>query len=78
MYAFCDKIEAKKAYSVEEHIASLGIHLEESELAALLKMSAETGKEEKVYLYLHKLRNSVRCTTVKTSKIIEKFLFIVI
>ncbi|MCL7050911.1 hypothetical protein MKW94_025161 [Papaver nudicaule] len=73
LFAFCHKTEAEKAYSVEEHMVSLGIHLEESELAALLKVSVETGNEEKVYSYLHKLRNCVRCTTVKTSEIIESW-----
>ncbi|OVA03593.1 Ribonuclease Zc3h12a-like [Macleaya cordata] len=73
LFAFCHNLEAEKAYSVEEHMVSLGIHPEESELAALLKVSSETGREEKVYSYLQKLRNCVRCTSVSTSEIIERW-----
>ncbi|KAI3924841.1 hypothetical protein MKW98_031092 [Papaver atlanticum] len=73
LFAFCHKMEAEKAYSVEDHMVSLGINLEESELSALLKVSVETGNQEKVYSYLHKLRNCVRCTSVKTSDIIESW-----
>ena len=41
-------------------MGKVGVSLEEPELAALLKVSSETGNGERVYGYLHKLRNVVR------------------
>uniref|UniRef100_A0A7N2KM33 PROP1-like PPR domain-containing protein n=1 Tax=Quercus lobata TaxID=97700 RepID=A0A7N2KM33_QUELO len=38
-------------------MGKVGVSLEEPELAALLKVSSETGNGERVYGYLHKLRN---------------------
>lgn len=71
LHCFCGKLEAEKAYEVENHMGLKGVSLEESELAALLKVSSETGIGERVYQYLHKLRNTVRCVNEATAKIIE-------
>ncbi|KAL0417612.1 UNVERIFIED_CONTAM: Proteinaceous RNase P 2 [Sesamum radiatum] len=40
LICFCGSGEADKAYEVEEHVKSVGLHLEEPELAALLKVRA--------------------------------------
>ncbi|XP_021901421.1 proteinaceous RNase P 2 [Carica papaya] len=70
---FCENLEDGKAYEVEEHMDRMNVSLEEAEMAALLKVSAEVGKEERVYRYLHKLRGSVRCVSKETAKIIENW-----
>ncbi|KAE8037461.1 hypothetical protein FH972_010048 [Carpinus fangiana] len=72
LMCFCENLEAEKAYEVEEHMGVMGVSVEESELAALLKVSAETGRGERVYGYLHKLRNSVRSVGESTVKFIEE------
>ncbi|PKI40539.1 hypothetical protein CRG98_039099 [Punica granatum] len=71
LYWFCDNSEAEKAYEVEEHMASAGLTPEEPGLMALLRVSAEVGRDEKVYEYLHKLRNCVRSVSEATAKAIE-------
>ncbi|PON41394.1 Protein-only RNase P, C-terminal [Parasponia andersonii] len=71
LYCFCEKLEAEKAYELEEHMGSVGVSPEEPELAALLKVSAETKREDRVYLYLHKLRSSVRSVGESTAKLIR-------
>ncbi|WVZ01451.1 hypothetical protein V8G54_027520 [Vigna mungo] len=48
LFCFCEMLDADKAY-------------EEAELAALLKVSARSGRADNVYEYLHKLRSCVRC-----------------
>ncbi|KAJ8767717.1 hypothetical protein K2173_020657 [Erythroxylum novogranatense] len=74
LFCFCEKLEAEKAYEVEEHMGKMGISLEEPELTALLKVSAETGRQQKVYGYLHKLRKTVSCVKKETAKVIEDWL----
>lgn len=71
LFCFCEKSEAEKAYEVEEHMGMVGVSLEEPEIAALLKVSVETGNGERVYGYLHKLRNVARCVSESTAKNIE-------
>ncbi|KAJ7981147.1 proteinaceous RNase P 1 [Quillaja saponaria] len=71
LFCFCENLDAGKAYEVEEHMGVAGISLEEAEISSLLKVSADTGKEERVYGYLHKLRSSVRCVSESTAKNIE-------
>lgn len=68
---FCVNLEAEKAYGVEEHMGLLGVSLEEAELVALLKVSVETGREGRVYSYLHKLRVALGCVSEDTTKVIE-------
>lgn len=45
LYCFCDKLVAEKAYEVEEHMVTMGVALEEAEIRALLKVSADRGKK---------------------------------
>ncbi|KAI3420531.1 Ribonuclease P [Psidium guajava] len=71
LYCFCGTLEADRAYEVEEHMQRVGLSLEEPELSALLRVSAETGREERVYEYLHKLRDCVRCVSEGTAKLVE-------
>ncbi|XP_059659383.1 proteinaceous RNase P 2 isoform X2 [Cornus florida] len=73
LFCFCKNSDADKAYSVEEHMLSNGLQPEEPELAALLKVSVENRREQKVYAYLHKLRGSVRCVSESTMEIIEEW-----
>jgi proteinaceous RNase P len=71
LFCYCEKLEGDKAYEVEEHMRRIGVGLEEGEIAALLKVSVETRREERVYGYLQKLRKMVRCVREETAKVIE-------
>ncbi|XP_052187073.1 proteinaceous RNase P 2-like isoform X2 [Diospyros lotus] len=71
LVCYCKNLEAEKAYNVEEHMVSAGVNPEELELAALLKVSVETGNEKKVYQYFHKLRANLRLVSESTAEIIE-------
>ena len=71
IFAFCNELEAEKAYDVENHMISMGISSEEAEIAALLKVSAKKGKGEKVYEYLLKLRNCAGSVSLSTAEILE-------
>uniref|UniRef100_A0A1J3GNL2 Proteinaceous RNase P 2 n=2 Tax=Noccaea caerulescens TaxID=107243 RepID=A0A1J3GNL2_NOCCA len=73
LLCFCEKLEAEKGYEVEEHMDDAGIALEEAEISALLKVSSATGRENKVYRYLHKLREYVGCVCEETSKVIDEW-----
>ncbi|CAH2078328.1 unnamed protein product [Thlaspi arvense] len=73
LLCFCERLEAEKSYEVEEHMDASGIALEEVEISALLKVSVVTGRENKVYRYLHKLRECVGCVSEETSKVIEEW-----
>lgn len=71
LFTFCQKSDVEKAYEVEEHMVGMGVNLEEPQLAVLMKVSGEFGKAEKVYSYLQRMRNSVRCVSGLTAEIIE-------
>lgn len=71
LFAFCRQLEADKAYALANHMVSSAIVPEEPEIAALLDVSAKVGREEKVYEYLHMLRNNVRCVSSSTAGILE-------
>ncbi|CAN7109435.1 unnamed protein product [Brassica rapa subsp. narinosa] len=73
LLCYCERLEAEKGYEVEEHMEASGIVLEEVEISALLKVSAATGRENKVYRYLHKLREYVGFVSEETSKVIEEW-----
>ncbi|RDX61884.1 Proteinaceous RNase P 3, partial [Mucuna pruriens] len=73
LFCFCEALDADKAYEVEEHMNGAGVSLEEAEFAALLKVSARSGRADKVYEYLHKLRSSVRCVSESTAAVIEEW-----
>ncbi|KAJ6708118.1 hypothetical protein OIU85_028398 [Salix viminalis] len=71
LFCYCENLDSDKAYEVEEHMGRMGVGLEEGEIAALLKVSVETRREERVYGYLQKLRKVVRCVREETAKVIE-------
>ncbi|XP_074579897.1 proteinaceous RNase P 2-like [Curcuma longa] len=71
LFAFCRQLEAEKAYALENHMVSSAVVPEEPEIAALMDVSAKVGREEKVYEYLHMLRNNVRCVSSSTARILE-------
>ncbi|XVF46888.1 hypothetical protein PTKIN_Ptkin03bG0064300 [Pterospermum kingtungense] len=71
LLCFCQKLEAEKAFEVEEEINKMGLSLEEPQIAALLKLSADTGRADRVYNYLQKLRSSVRWVSEETAKVLE-------
>ncbi|ONK77599.1 uncharacterized protein A4U43_C02F8350 [Asparagus officinalis] len=73
IFSFCNGLEAEKAYEVENHMISMGVSAEESEIAALLKVSAKKGKGEKVYEYLLKLRNCAGSVNSSTAEILENW-----
>ncbi|KAG9140342.1 hypothetical protein Leryth_018506 [Lithospermum erythrorhizon] len=68
---FCGNGNVEKAFLVEEHMLEHGVYPEEPELAALLRVSIEAGRGDKVYYLLHKLRTSVRQVSPSTADAIE-------
>lgn len=74
LFAFSRTAEgAEKAYSVEEHMVSMGVYPEEPELAALLKVSSEAGRDDKVYEFLHKLRRIVGSVRPSTAEVVREW-----
>ncbi|KAK3163113.1 hypothetical protein QOZ80_1BG0097820 [Eleusine coracana subsp. coracana] len=63
--------DAAKAYAVEAHMAASGVSPEEPELAALLDVSSTAGYADKVYEYMHKLRQAVDCVNEETAQVVE-------
>ncbi|KAH9608418.1 hypothetical protein KSS87_021352 [Heliosperma pusillum] len=70
---FSSNGELEKAFAVEKHMLENGVHPEELELEALLKVSIQSGKADKVYYVLHKLRPMVRSVSPSTAELIEKW-----
>ncbi|PKI60266.1 hypothetical protein CRG98_019321 [Punica granatum] len=70
---FCNTGDVERAFEVENHMLEHGVYPEEPELEALLRVSVETRKGEKVYYLLHKLRTSVRKVSPSTAELIEKW-----
>eukprot|EP00249_Psilotum_nudum_P024119 c29098_g1_i3 orf=117-2468(+) len=73
LYTYCENGEVEKAFEVDAHMLAAGILPEESELAALLKLSVESGLDDKVYLVMHRLRTTVRELSPSTVGIIAKW-----
>eukprot|EP01018_Ginkgo_biloba_P001298 Gb_29287 [translate_table: standard] len=73
LFGFCKNMEAEKAYEVDAHMVASGVQPEELELEALLKLSAEACRQEKVYSILQRLRADVRQVSPSTSKTIEQW-----
>ncbi|TYI17176.1 hypothetical protein ES332_A07G005700v1 [Gossypium tomentosum] len=65
--------DVNKAFEVEKHMLEHGVQPEEPELEALLRVSVEAGKGDKVYYLLHKLRTSVRKISPSTADIIVRW-----
>ncbi|KAH9311301.1 hypothetical protein KI387_026336, partial [Taxus chinensis] len=73
LLAFCKRREADKAYEVDEYMVSKGVKPEEEELCALLRLSIEVGRQEKVYSLMHRLRATVRQVSPFTCEVIEQW-----
>ncbi|KAL9224508.1 hypothetical protein vseg_000534 [Gypsophila vaccaria] len=65
--------ELEKAFAVEKDMLENGVLPEEPELEALLRVSVESAKADKVYYVLHKLRTIVRSASPSTAELIEKW-----
>jgi proteinaceous RNase P len=73
LFCFCELVDADKAFEVEEHMNCVGVSLEETEITALLKVSAKKGRADRVYMYLHKLRSRVRRVEESMTTLIEEW-----
>lgn len=73
LFVFCKKKEADKAYEVDDYMVGRGIQPEEDELEALLRLSVEVGRVDKVYSLLHRLRVKVRQVSASTCDVIEQW-----
>lgn len=71
LFGFCRKLMPKEAYEVDSHMAASAVEPEEPELSALLKLSSDVKKVDKVYELLHRLRRTVRQVSEPTAKVIE-------
>lgn len=71
LFGFCKKREVGRAYEVDAHMVESGVIAEEPELSALLKISADAKKGDKVYEMLHRLRGTVRQVSESTAGIVE-------
>ncbi|KAL7227798.1 hypothetical protein ACSBR1_022640 [Camellia fascicularis] len=71
LFGFCRKGMANEAYVVDAHMVESGVLAEESELSALLNVSAETKRSDRVYEMLHRLRATVRQVTEETAGVVE-------
>ncbi|KAK9130917.1 hypothetical protein Sjap_011404 [Stephania japonica] len=73
LFTFCKNGDLENAFMVEKQMLEDGVHPEEPELEALLKLSVEAGNSEKVYYLLHKLRMAVRKVSYSTLVLIERW-----
>lgn len=71
LFGFCRKLMSKEAYEVDSHMVASQVQAEEPELSALLKLSSDVKKTDKVYEFLHRLRKTVRQVSEPTVKIVE-------
>ncbi|ONI31014.1 hypothetical protein PRUPE_1G287700 [Prunus persica] len=73
LFGFCKKGEADRAYEVDAHMVESKVIAEEPEISALLKVSSDSSKGDKVYEMLHRLRISVRQVSESTSGVVEEW-----
>lgn len=71
LFGFCKKGKVDNAYEVDAHMVEAGVMAEEPELSALLKVSADGKKADKVYEMLQRLRATVRQVSESTAEIVE-------
>ncbi|KAA8545566.1 hypothetical protein F0562_020350 [Nyssa sinensis] len=71
LFGFCKKGMADKAYEVDAHMVESGVLAEEPELSALLKISSDVKRADRVYEMLHRLRASVRQVSEETAVVVE-------
>ncbi|KAJ6407115.1 hypothetical protein OIU84_010595 [Salix udensis] len=70
---FCSDGDIDRAFYIEKHMLEHGVYPEEPELKALLRVSVEGGRSDKVYYLLHKLRTSLRRVSPSTAGIIVRW-----
>ncbi|XP_017240728.1 proteinaceous RNase P 1, chloroplastic/mitochondrial [Daucus carota subsp. sativus] len=73
LYGFCSRKMADKAYEVDAHMVESGVLAEENEIRALLKVSVDLGKEDKVYEMLHRLRVTARQVAEESAVVVEEW-----
>lgn len=73
LFGFCQKGMANKAYEVDAHMVELGVLPEEGEIRALLKVSAEAKRVDRVYEMMQRLRVSVRQVSEDTAEVVENW-----
>uniref|UniRef100_A0A453DLY7 ribonuclease P n=1 Tax=Aegilops tauschii subsp. strangulata TaxID=200361 RepID=A0A453DLY7_AEGTS len=71
LFAYCDARDAVGAAEVEAHMDAGGVVPEETELAALLRVNADTGRADQVYRVLHRTRTLVRQVCEATAQVVE-------
>ncbi|MFS7985748.1 putative ribonuclease P [Helianthus anomalus] len=71
LLGFCKKGMADKAYEVDCYMVENSVAAEEAELAMLLRVSFDSGRTDKVYEMLQRLRASVRQVGEDTAGLIE-------
>ncbi|GAB2287819.1 Proteinaceous RNase P 1, chloroplastic/mitochondrial [Dionaea muscipula] len=73
LFGFCKEKKADRAYEVDAHMVESGVLAEEPELSALLNVSVDTERVDKVYEMLHRLRVCARQVSEDTAKIVEEW-----
>ncbi|KAM5567403.1 proteinaceous RNase P 1, chloroplastic/mitochondrial [Rosa sericea] len=73
LFGFCKKGEAERAYEVDAHMVESGVVAEEPEISALLKISSDLRKGEKVYEMMQRLRSGVRQVGESTAEVVEEW-----
>ncbi|XP_041028205.1 proteinaceous RNase P 1, chloroplastic/mitochondrial-like [Juglans microcarpa x Juglans regia] len=73
LFGFCEKGMADRAYEVDADMGASGLVAEEPELSAILKVSANAKRADKVYEMMHRLRGTVRQVSELTAEIIENW-----
>ncbi|KAE9588069.1 hypothetical protein Lal_00003301 [Lupinus albus] len=71
LYGFCKRGDAEKAYEVDADMIESGVMAEEPELSAILEVSVNVKREDKVYEMLHRLRATVRQVSEPTLRMVE-------
>lgn len=71
LFGFCKRGDGDGAYAVDAHMDAAGVLPEEPELAALIKVSSEVGRAEKVYEFLQRTRATVRQVSEATAEVVE-------
>ncbi|CAK9159352.1 unnamed protein product [Ilex paraguariensis] len=71
LFGFCKKGLADKAYEVDAHMAESGVPADEPGLSALLKLSSEAKRVDRVYEMMHRLRATVRQVSEETACVVE-------
>ncbi|KAL6329792.1 hypothetical protein AAG906_037499 [Vitis piasezkii] len=73
LFGFCKKGDADRAYEVDAHMMESGVVAEEPELCALLGLSVESRRVDRVYEMMHRLRASVRQVSESTAEVVERW-----